>query len=82
MLTQLRKNKKSVKWVIFRAQALIFKPKFLSSPLSNLENLSPHQIDEHFRAHLPFDPSVIMKGAIANSNLKSWATSFALVHCS
>ena len=70
--------------VIFRAQAKIFKINLLSSPLSNFENLSAHQIENFlnfFKTHLTFDPSVIMKGAIANLNLKSRATSFALVHC-
>ena len=62
-----QKNKKPVKWIIFRAQLKIFKPNFLSSPLSNLENLCANQIENfmNFSEHILL-LILIMKGAIAN----------------
>jgi len=49
-----QKDKKPVKWIIFRAQLKIFKLTILSSPLSNFENLSANQIDNllNFSEHI------------------------------
>ena len=41
----LRKKQKSVKWIYFRGQLKNVKLNFLSSHLSNLENLCAHQIE-------------------------------------
>ena len=40
-----QKNKKSVKWIIFTAHLKIFKLNFLNSPLSNLEKICAHHIE-------------------------------------
>ena len=49
-----QKDKKPVKWIIFRAQLKIFKLTILSSPLSNFENISANQIDNllNFSEHI------------------------------